>query len=392
MAVLAALSRTWKIETALPISYEVLETHGVLDPENPELSATCRPGSRTTVIVDAVVDDLYGDRVRGYFDARDVDARFLVIESAEEMKTLDSVQRVARDLNDAGTLRATNPPVAIGGGAMLDVVGLASSLYRRGVPYVRVPTTLLGQVDVSVAAKTGINFDGYRNRLGSYTPPVRTLIDREFLATLPRRQVVNGMGEILKMALVKDATLFGLLESDGAELVRTRFDLGETADQVIRRSITGMVEELAPNLWEKDLRRCVDFGHSFGPLVEMRALPELLHGEAVALDCLYSACLSVVRGLLDGADVLRAVAVARQIGLPVWHPLFGDSDLLWEALTDTVRHRDGNQHLPVLTGIGRHLFLENVTPEQVGEASRLMASLTAATSVDVGTTGSGQLT
>jgi 3-dehydroquinate synthase len=368
MAVLAALSRTWKIETALPVSYEVLETHGVLDPDNPELAATCRPGSRTTVIVDAVVDDLYGDEVRGYFDARGVDARFLVLESAEEMKTLDSVQRVARDLNDAGTLRATNPPVAIGGGAMLDVVGLASSLYRRGVPYVRVPTTLLGQVDVSVAAKTGINFDGYRNRLGSYTPPVRTLIDRAFLATLPRRQVVNGMGEILKMALVKDATLFGLLESDGAELVRTSFDLGDVADQVIRRAITGMVEELAPNLWEKDLRRCVDFGHSFGPLVEMRALPELLHGEAVALDCLYSACLSAVRGLLDERDVLRAVRVARDLGLPVWHPMFGDRDLLWEALADTVRH----------------VFLENVTPEQVGAASAMMADLVAGPAPEAG--------
>ncbi|WP_456785869.1 sedoheptulose 7-phosphate cyclase [Cellulomonas sp. P5_C5] len=359
------------------MSYAVTESHDILDPLNAELASTCHPlrGEPTTVIVDDRIDALVGTRLRAYFAERSIAARFLVMESAEEMKTLTSVQAVARDLNVAGTLRATNPPIAIGGGAMLDVVGLAASLYRRGVPYVRVPTTLLGQVDVSVAAKTGINFDGYRNRLGSYTPPLKTVIDRSFLATLPRRQLVNGMGEILKMALVKDARLFEVLEARGRDLVDTSFDLGDVADEVIRRAITGMVEELAPNLWEKDLRRCVDYGHSFGPLVEMRALPELLHGEAVALDCLFSACLAVERGLLDHAEVLRIARVAQDIGLPVRHALFEDRALLWEALEDTVRHRDGNQHLPVLTSIGRHTFLEDVTPAQVGAASALMVDV-----------------
>lgn len=369
-------STRWNIATTLPVSYEVVETSDLLEPENSELASTCAPDAGvTTVVLDATVDDLYGERVRSYFTARGVRTRYLVMDSHEEMKTVESVEAVARDLNAGGTLRATNPPIAIGGGALLDVVGLAAALFRRGVPYVRVPTTLLGQVDVSVAAKTGINFDGFRNRLGSYTPPARTLVDRSFLATVPERHLVNGMGEILKMALVKDARLFDLLASSGRELVERRFDLGAVADEVIRRSITGMVTELAPNLWEKDLRRAVDFGHSFGPLVEMRALPELLHGEAVALDCLYSCALAVVRGLLAPADAVRAIRVADAIGLPVTHPLFTDDALLWEALCDTVRHRDGNQHLPVLTGIGRHTFLEDVTPEQVRDATHALVDL-----------------
>jgi len=366
----------WTIAATLAVSYSVVETPDLLDPANPELASTAVAGAgTTTVCLDAVVDDLHGDRIRGYFAARGVQTRYLVMDSHEEMKTIASVQDVARGLNATGTLRATNPPVAIGGGALLDVVGLASALYRRGVPYVRVPTTLLGQVDVSVAAKTGINFDGYRNRLGSYTPPVRTLIDRTFLATVPERHLVNGMGEILKMALVKDAHLFDLLEEHGRELVERSFDLGHVADAVIRRSITGMVEELEPNLWEKDLRRAVDFGHSFGPLVEMRALPELLHGEAVALDCLYSCALAVVRGLLDEEDAVRAVRVADGIGLPVTHASFADDALLWEALADTVRHRDGRQHLPVLTGIGTHTFLEDVTRDQVRSATHVLGDL-----------------
>lgn len=366
----------WSIHTTLAVGYSIAETPDLLDPADPELAATCDPDAgATTVCLDATVDALHGERVRGYFAARGVETRYLVMDSHEEMKTVDSVLEVARGLNEGGTLRVSNPPIAIGGGALLDVVGMAAGLYRRGVPYVRVPTTLLGQVDLAVAAKTGVNFDGYRNRLGSYTPPLRTLVDRSFLATVPRRHLVNGMGEILKMALVKDARLFDLLDEHGRDLVASSFDLGGVADAVIRRSITGMVDELAPNLWEKNLRRAVDFGHTFGPLVEMRALPELLHGEAVALDCLYSCALSVVRGILDEDDALRAIRVADDIGLPVTHELFGDDALLWEALSDTVRHRDGHQHLPVLTGIGTHTFLEDVTRDQVRSAAHVLDEL-----------------
>lgn len=366
----------WLIETELAVRYEIIEVDNLLNPGNRELRHLCGDDhdQETVVVIDESIDGLYGSRIRGYFSAHSIPCRFLTIPSAEEMKSLDLVERVASVLNAAGTKRASSPPIAIGGGVMLDVVGLAASLFRRGIPYVRVPTTLLGQVDVGVAAKTGVNFEGFRNRLGSYGPPPRTLIDRSFLTTLPDRHVRNGLGEILKMALIKDTQLFGLLEQFGPDLIRTKF-AHVTGREVIGRAIKGMVEELAPNLWEKNLRRAVDYGHSFSPLVEMRALPELLHGEAVTLDCLFSAVLSSGRGLLPAASVLRAVRVAHALGLPVTHPLFLDVDLLCEALADTSRHRDGNQHLPVMTGIGRYTFLNDVTRAEIEEVSAQMWSI-----------------
>ncbi|MEV7597071.1 sedoheptulose 7-phosphate cyclase [Kitasatospora sp. NPDC089797] len=375
----------WTIRTQLPVAYEIIETPGLLDPANPELLRL--PGGATgrqsrLVVLDHSIDDLYGGRIREYFDANDAPVTYLSMPGDEESKSIGNVLDVVTKLNEVGTNRLSSPPIVIGGGVLADVVGLAASLYRRGIPYIRVPTTLLGQVDVSVAAKTGVNFGGYRNRLGSYSPPPRTLIDREFLATVPHRQIRNGMGEIFKMALIKDLRLFELLEEYGAELVEARFQ--ETAvvrpptgiaDEVIGRAIAGMAEELQPNLWEKDLRRSVDYGHSFSPLVEMRALPELLHGEAVAMDCVFSAVLAAQRGLIGAGDLERITAAALRLGLAPSHPLFCDTELLTEALADTVRHRDGKQNLPVLTRIGAVTFLNDLTGAEITAAAGYMGRL-----------------
>ncbi|SHN42603.1 sedoheptulose 7-phosphate cyclase [Cryptosporangium aurantiacum] len=389
-------SAKWEVRAELPIHYEIEETLDLLSVDNPTLLGSVdRAGTGATqlVLVDTTIDRLYGDRLRAYLEYHRVRYHLMPLPSAEEQKTIDLVLAVASAMNEVKAFRVRNPPIAIGGGVMLDIVGLAASLYRRGIPYIRVPTTLLGLVDVSVAAKTGVNFEGFRNRLGSYSPPLRTLIDRSFLATLPRRQLRNGMGEIFKMALIKDVRLFGLLERYGAALIEGRFQdaappggtaagggpparVGSNvADEVIGRAIQGMVEELQPNLWEKKLERSVDYGHSFSPLLEMRALPELYHGEAVALDCVFSAFLAEHRGFLEPEDVHRVVACARSLGLPVWHPLFCDPDALGEALADTVRHRNGDQNLPVMAAIGSARFLNDVTPAEIEAAAAAMAEL-----------------
>jgi 3-dehydroquinate synthetase len=384
---------TWEVRAQLPVHYEIVESTDLLSPQNPTLLRSVDPpplGGEQLILVDTTIDALYGDRLRAHLDYNEVAYRLFTLPSAEESKSIELVLEVASAMNEAKAFRLRNPPIAIGGGVLLDIVGLAASLYRRGIPYIRVPTTLLGLVDVSVAAKTGVNFEGFRNRLGSYSPPLRTLIDRTFLATLPPRQLRNGMGEIFKMALIKDATLFALLERHGAELIEGRFQdaapPGGTAasggppakapaDEVIGRAIQGMVEELEPNLWEKHLERSVDYGHSFSPLLEMRALPELYHGEAVALDCVYSAFLALHRDFLSRTDVDRVIRCAISLGLPVWHKLFCDPAALGEALADTVRHRNGDQNLPVMTKIGAARFLNDVTPAEIEAAAAAMSDL-----------------
>ena len=136
-----------------------------------------------------------------------------------------------------------------------------------------------------------------------------------------------------------------------------------------------MIEELSPNLWERKLDRCVDFGHSFSPIIEMKNIVTLQHGEAVALDCLFSSCLAYVRGFLDMPTLVRIFKTARNLKLPVFHKDFCDFNLLKRALSDTMKHRNGNQYLPVPLGIGNYKILNDVTDDEIRAASDLFETV-----------------
>jgi 3-dehydroquinate synthase len=291
---------------------------------------------------------------------------------------MDSVFRVAEQLDRFGLTRRAEPVVAVGGGVLTDIVGLACSLYRRSTPFVRVPTTLIGLVDAGVGAKTGVNFGPHKNRLGTYHPAVETLLDPSFLATLDQRHLSNGLAEILKVALIKDRDLFDLLDRHGPGLVANRFQQPGIAGPVLSRAVHGMLQELQPNLWEHELSRSMDYGHSFSPTLEMRALPELLHGEAVSVDMALTTVVARRRGLLDAAECGRVLGLMRRLGLPIWHRLM-EPELLHDALADTVRHRDGRQRLPLPVGIGAGCFVDDLTTEELTRASHDLCAAAAAT-------------
>ena len=148
---------------------------------------------------------------------------------------------------------------------------MAACTYRRGVPFVRVPTTLLAIVDASVGVKNGVDYccaatdETYKNRVGSFYAPSSCLLDNAFIASQDMRNISNGFGEILKLALVRSVDLFELLETHGSALVESRFAKSPSVpdgvgDRVIDLSIQIMLEELGPNLWEYQLERCVDYG------------------------------------------------------------------------------------------------------------------------------------
>ncbi|GAA2747700.1 sedoheptulose 7-phosphate cyclase [Kitasatospora cinereorecta] len=363
----------WTVATALPVTYEVRFTPGLLDPANPALAA----GGRRLVVVEETVDRLYGGRIRRWFEARGLPYRLCVLPAHEQVKTMDSVYRVVEQMDRFGLARRGEPVLAVGGGVLMDVVGLACSLYRRSTPFVRIPTTLIGLVDAGVGAKTGVNFGDHKNRLGTYHPAVATLLDPAFLATLDRRHLGNGMAEVLKIALVRDRRLFELLDRDGEALVAERFQGPTPGGEVLTRAVHGMLSELQPNLWEHRLERSMDYGHSFSPTVEMRALPELLHGEAVCLDMALTTVIAHRRGLLDTGQRDRIHRLMRRLGLPVWHPLI-EPATLGDALTDTVRHRDGRQRFPLPIGIGDCCFVDDVTAAELAAAARETEELSCA--------------
>ena len=373
----------WSVRASQAVAYDVRMVDGLLHPENRaliEAGTTNRTECpRRFVVIDANIHQLYGSALRRYLDHHNCHYDLCVLPASEENKTMDPVFTVVRGLNSFGISRRHEPIIGIGGGVLLDIVGLASSLYRRSTPYVRVPTSLIGLVDAGVGVKTGVNFEHHKNRLGTYFPSVVTLLDRSFLATLDDRHISNGLAEVLKIGLIKDWRLFQLLEEHADLLLEERLE-GQTpigdavAMNVFSRAIGGMLEELQPNLWENKLERLVDYGHSFSPTLEMRALPTLLHGEAVCIDMALTTVIAEGRGLVSSLHRRRILDVMRRLRLPIWHPLC-ESGLLREALHDTIRHRDGLQRMPLPVGIGAACFVNDLTVAELSRAAETLYEL-----------------
>jgi 3-dehydroquinate synthase len=352
----------------------------VLDPASKALAESGakrrEKALRRFLVMDSLVDRLYGDRIRSYFRDRGISYDSCLLPVSEDEKNLDKVLAIVRRLDSFEISRRREPIVVFGGGVLLDIVGFAASLYKRGIPYIRVPTTVIGYVDAGVGVKTGINFDNSKTRLGTYYPPTAVLLDRRFLATLDQRHISNGMGEIIKIGVAKDRRLFEVLESHGELVAEERFQ-GTTATgqsvaiDVLRKAISGMLDELRPNLWEHKLERIVDFGHTFSPSIEMRALPTLLHGEAVAIDMALSCVLAWRRRLITIGDLERVIALLVKLRLPMWNAAC-EPQLLRKALADATTHRDGYQRIPLPVEIGRVVFVNDVTNDELTEAAAIL--------------------
>jgi 3-dehydroquinate synthase len=298
------------------------------------------------IVIDQNVHKFYAAQLMEYFNAHNVKYSMLVIDTDEESKNWEDADHILQFFEDEGVLRR-EPIIAIGGGVLLDIVGFACSIYRRGIPYIKVPTTLLAIVDASVGSKVAVNHFKRRNRLGAYYPPIATLIDKKFIKTQSEREIVNGIAEIFKLAIIKSPELFTLLEENAELLIDEKFQHGAVPVRVINLAITDMIAELGPNLWEKKLDRCVDFGHTFSPVIEMKNLTQefdpdnppyftkdtmLLHGEAVALDCLYSSCIACLRGYIGQSVLNRIFNLAKRLKLKTYHEDFTKIELIHQSL------------------------------------------------------------
>lgn len=366
----ADATTTWTVRATHSSRYDIALCDDVLDPSNPALRAAARmlepSGLPRLVVADRVVWQHYGAAIDAYTRAAGVETKVVLLQANENSKTLDLVLQVIDACSAIGLLRRATPVIGFGGGAILDIVGLAASLYRRGVPYVRVPTTLVGMIDAGIGIKTGVNFSGKKSLVGSYHPPEAVLVDPSFLSTLDERDMSNGLAEALKIALVSDRSLFDLIER-APEGLRDAGTRNAAQRALIAGSISAMLAELVDNLWECKLERLADFGHSFSPAIEMAATCRLAHGEAVALDVALCVRLSVRRGLLDAEAAARIFRTMSRLGLAVFDEVMTPA-LLWSALEDACRHRDGLQRVPLLTDIGQATFANDLTWAEIDAA------------------------
>jgi 3-dehydroquinate synthase len=361
----------WHVTFQRLIEYEIVNTPNLFHPENDALLSVGKiENARRFVVVDRNVERFYSAEIRNYFEYHSIDTKIITFPSGEENKSIENYLSILGELDSFPIHRRDEPIIAIGGGVLTDVVGFVASSYRRSVPHIKVPTTLMGYVDASLGIKAGINFNGHKNRLGSFEPPLRVLLDKSFLKTLPERHILNGVCEIIKLAVIKDAELFSLLELYGANSVTTRFQ-DDIGNSILNRAITGMLEELQPNLFEHDLARKVDFGHTFSYGLETRHDAHLLHGEAVLLDIAISVLIAKARGVLSEDDTDRIFNLISKLGIALDAGIL-DEVQLWQSLEERVHHRNRLQRVPMPDGIGNCVFINDIKPDEIQSATRML--------------------
>lgn len=196
------------------------------------------------------------------------------IPDGEVAKEWNILENLLNDYTKAG-LDRKSLIIALGGGSVGDLVGFASSIYQRGIPYINIPTTLLAQVDSAIGGKTAINFLDYKNQIGSFYNPIAIIIDSRFLETLNEEQIIDGLAEIIKAGLIKDPTILETIQSHSLSELKEK----PIIEEIIAKSIKVKEYFIEKDPEDKDIRQILNFGHTIGHALELKY--GLSHGRAV---------------------------------------------------------------------------------------------------------------
>ncbi len=289
------------------------------------------------------------------------DAVLITVPAGEQFKTLETCASIWNQMTEA-VLDRQALMLNLGGGVIGDMGGFCASVYKRGIPFITIPTTLLSQVDASVGGKLGIDFMGFKNHLGVFQLPETVLIDPTFLETLPQRELRSGYAEVLKHGLIRDAAFFRSLPS-------TVWEKQDWA-RVIRHSvgIKKAVVEVDPK--ETGLRKILNFGHTIGHAVESFYLPSskpLLHGEAIAMGMIAEGFLSFEKIGLSYEELnelsTKLLTVFGKVNLES-----KDLDSILNLCAQDKKNEGSTQLFTLLPSIGDCSYNNPVTREEIKHA------------------------
>lgn len=325
-------------------SYDITVERGLLEKAGELLNLN----RKVFILTDSGVPKEYSEKIASFSK----DYVIYTVEQGENSKCLANCEKILKKMLEKGFTR-TDCLISVGGGVVGDLGGFCASCYMRGIDFFNVPTTVLSQVDSSVGGKTGVDFEGVKNIVGAFWQPKKVLIDIDTLNTLPKRQVVNGLSEALKMAVIFDEKLFELFENGNPF---------ENIEIIIKRSL-----ELKRDVVEKDekeagLRKALNFGHTIGHGIESEEeLSGLLHGECVALGMI-PMCGAKIRQ--------RVVHVLEKLGLPT--AVKADINKIKDAIIHDKKAEDGYINTCICNKIGEFEFAKMTVEEILVRAEEVI--------------------
>ena len=344
----------------------------VLDPSNHLLYDVYKPLGRCVAVVDDKVDEHYGAEIDQYFAAHCIELTKLVYSGNEVDKGIEDVERILVAMKQY-SLGRHEPLLVVGGGVIADIAGFATSLYSRNTPYVMLCTSIVSGIDAGPSPRVCCNGYDYKNLYGSYHPPVLTITDRGFWKTLHPGWLRHGVAEIIKMAVMKDPSLFELLERHGVRAVQTKFgtegdsvddpEFQDVCDLIVGKAMEGYVRSEYGNLWETHQCRPHAYGHTWCPGYELPA--GMLHGQAVGTCMGFGAYLSFVEGWVSEEEMHRILKVISDCELSLYHPVMDDDQMIWKTQLAIVEKRGGNLCAPIPKPLGFSGYLNDLSEEML---------------------------
>jgi 3-dehydroquinate synthase len=341
-------------------SYELDTGPGVINKTGSLIKQQLHPTSKCAVVTSSIVNEIHGESIFKSMNEAGIDAGIAEVPEGEIAKSWHVAEQLIGDFIDLG-LDRTSVVIAFGGGTVGDLAGFVASIFLRGIRLVHVPTTLLAQVDSSVGGKTAINHPKGKNLIGSIYQPSLIVSDQNLLSTLPRREILSGLAEVVKHGVIADATLFEYVDKNAERLLMA--DPEALAD-VVRSSIA--IKGKFVVLDEKDtkgIRAALNYGHTTGHVLEVLTSWELRHGEAVALGMIVAAGISKKLGLMEEMEIDRQRLLLEELGFCLEPPELGAKEIL-DVMHMDKKVSEGSIRFVVPTGIGRPPVLRAI-PESL---------------------------
>ncbi len=324
-----------------------------LIPRSGELVKESGCGGKVGVVTNPTVAELYLPPVQESLERSGFEVISILVPDGEEYKDVNTLcavhDRLIEEKFDRGSTL-----LALGGGVIGDLVGFAAATFLRGISYVQIPTTLLAQVDASVGGKTGVNHRKGKNLIGAFNQPRLVVIDLGVLRTLPRREYLAGLAEVIKYGVIKDPTLFAFLEE---KMKRLLDHDGDILQKAVSSSCAIKARVVEKDEKEDDYRSVLNFGHTIAHALETHtSYKDLLHGEAVGVGMALAASLSRAENLCDDPTLKRIHRLIQRAGLATELPPGIKIEQLVEKMEMDKKSMVGKIKFVLCAGLGKTRF------------------------------------
>lgn len=337
--------------------------------EVPRYIKRLKLGNFGLVITSPKILSLHRKRIKKVFGGKNY--KITTVIDGEKAKSKEWLTKVIQEVVKADTLSKKIFIICLGGGTIGDLGGFAASIYKRGIPYIQIPTTLLSQIDSSIGGKTAIDLKEAKNILGAFYQPKAVFIDSTFLKTLPSQEMKQGLAEAIKYGVIKDKEFFNFLKKNYKKILK----LNSSCISKLISVCAGIKAKIVASdeREEKGLRTTLNFGHTLAHALESSLqYKNLSHGEAVSLGMLYAAYLSQVMKKCSRKEFVQIEEILKLFSLPV--KIKFNALTLYKSLSYDKKFISGKIRMVLLRKIGRVEVVDGISPQNIKKTLKIFAS------------------